>query len=115
MLNNFLIQMKSELLLTLIIFILLFLKIGKKERNNGTLLHAVNFLLFVNFVAGFFFNSEGSLFNDMFKTNHLIALEKNILNLGTLIILICHSKFFECLLDQSGKSRVSSLVKLTLK
>jgi NADH-quinone oxidoreductase subunit N len=49
-------------------------------------LNLVNFLLLLNFAAGFFFNQEGTLFSDMFKTNPLIVLEKNILNLGTLII-----------------------------
>jgi NADH-quinone oxidoreductase subunit N len=84
--------MKQELLVTLLIFILLFIKLAKKEWKNETLLTLINVLLFINLVAGFFFISNGVLFGDMFRTNELLALEKNILNLGVLIIsLQAHS------------------------
>src|SRR5882757_6406099 len=86
MLNDFLILMKQELGVTLLIFILLFIKLAKKEWKNETVLALVNGLLFVNLVAGFFFIHKGNLFGDMFRTNELLALEKNILNLGVLII-----------------------------
>jgi NADH-quinone oxidoreductase subunit N len=43
-------------------------------------------LLLINLIAGFFWNREGMLFNEMFRTNKLMVLEKNILNLGMLII-----------------------------
>ncbi len=86
MLADFFILMKSELLLAIIIFILLFIKLSRHEKSNATLLPVVNMLLLVNFAAGFFFNAEGVLFNDMFAENHLATLEKNILNFGTLII-----------------------------
>ena len=85
MLNEFFILMKQELVITLIIFILLLLKIGK-DRTNENILNIVNILLVINLAAGFFFNREGMLFNDMFKTNAVAVLQKNILNLGTLII-----------------------------
>ena len=83
---DFFILMKSELLLAVIIFILLFIKVGSKEWKNEQVLNIVNVLLLVNFIAGFFGNKDGMLFNDMFKTNQLIVLEKCILNLGTFII-----------------------------
>jgi len=78
--------MKQELLVTLIIFILLFIKLAKKEWNTDTLLPVINVLLFLNLAAGFFYIQKGTLFGDMFRTNELLAFEKNILNLGTLII-----------------------------
>ncbi|MBK9731311.1 MAG: NADH-quinone oxidoreductase subunit N [Chitinophagaceae bacterium] len=84
--NEIFLLMKSELILTVIIFILLFLKIGWEEVKQESMLNLVNFLLLLNFAAGFFFNREGTLFGDMFVTNSLIALEKNIINLGTLLI-----------------------------
>jgi NADH-quinone oxidoreductase subunit N len=84
--NEFLILMKQELMITIIIFILLFLKLGKKELNNSTLINFVNVLLFINLASGFLMLSEGTLFGDMFRTNELLAFEKNLLNLGTLII-----------------------------
>jgi NADH-quinone oxidoreductase subunit N len=84
--NEFLILMKQELMITIIIFILLFLKLGKKELNNPTLINFVNVLLFINLASGFLMLPEGTLFGDMFRTNELLAFEKNLLNLGTLII-----------------------------
>lgn len=87
--NEMLTLMKSELVITFIIFLLLFIKIGKGMKNE-TLLPVVQVLLLLNFIAGFFFNKNGHLFGDMFYTNSLIVLEKNILNLGVyLISLLC--------------------------
>ncbi|MDE3234327.1 MAG: NADH-quinone oxidoreductase subunit N [Bacteroidota bacterium] len=84
--NDFLVLMKQELVVTLIIFILLFIKVGSKEWKNEKLLNTVNVLLLLNFAAGCIGNAEGSLFNEMFIGNAITALEKNILNLGTFII-----------------------------
>jgi len=78
--------MKFELLVTLILFILLFLKLGNKEWKNESLLSVVNMLLLVNLIAGFFMNQDGELFSGMFRTNLTVEFEKNILNAGTLII-----------------------------
>jgi NADH-quinone oxidoreductase subunit N len=86
MLKDFLILMKAELVITMIIFILLFLKLGNKEWKNESLLNVINILLLINLVSGFFFAKEGALFGDMYKTNELARLEKNMLNLGTFII-----------------------------
>lgn len=83
--TDFFILMKQELVLMIIIFALLIIKIGK-DWSNERILNLVNILLVLNFAAGFFFSKEGVLFNDMFKTTPLAVLEKNILNLGTLII-----------------------------
>ena len=89
MLNDFLILMKSELVITLIIFLLLFIKLSKGMKNE-MLLPLVQVLLLANFIIGFFFNKQGNLFGDMFYTSSLIALQKNILNLGVyLISLLC--------------------------
>lgn len=91
--SSFLILMKQELLVAVILFILLFLKLGSKEWKSESLLNFINFLLLINLVAGFFpafggtgAATEGKLFGEMFRTNMLITLEKNILNLGVLII-----------------------------
>lgn len=87
--TDFLTLMKSELVITGIIFLLLFLKIGRGMKND-TLLPLVQVLLLLHFVVGFFFNKEGSLFGDMFYTTPLISLQKNILSLGVyLISLLC--------------------------
>jgi len=86
MVNDFLILMKQELMITLIIFVLLFLKLAKEETKNETLINFVNILLALNLVSGFLFQGSGTLFGDMFRTSELFTLEKNLLNLGTLII-----------------------------
>ena len=86
MVNDFLILMKQELMITFIIFILLFVKLGNKETKNETLINFVNVLLTLNLISGFFMIREGELFGDMFHTSELLTFEKNLLNLGTLII-----------------------------
>lgn len=82
--------MKAELILTLLVFILLFIKIGKGI-SNQTLLPLIQLLLLLNFIAGFVGNEEGSLFGGMYHTNGLIALEKNILNGGIYLISLLMS------------------------
>ncbi|MGN6604608.1 MAG: NADH-quinone oxidoreductase subunit N [Ginsengibacter sp.] len=91
--NEFITLMKPELLLALIIFVLLFIKLGK-GMNNGSLLTLIQLLLLINFVAGFFFNHEGKLFGDMYEANAMIILQKNILNLGVYLISLLFSDWF---------------------
>ena len=84
--NQFFLLAQQELALTLIIFILLFIKLGTKEWTNTALLNLVNLLLLLNLLAGFLMKEEGMLFSEMFHTGKLVVFEKDILNLGTLII-----------------------------
>ena len=86
MVNDFLILMKQELVITFIIFVLLFVKLSNKETTNETLINFVNILLTLNLASGFLFHQSGILFGDMFRTTQLFTFEKNLLNLGTLII-----------------------------
>ena len=83
--TDFFILLKQELIITVIIFTLLLLKIGT-ELSNETIMNLTNGLLLLNLVAGFVGNKPGMLFDEMFLTNPLIVLEKNILSLGTLIV-----------------------------
>ena len=85
MINNFFILLRHELVIIAIIFLLLFIKLGK-DRSNESLLHFINIALLINLAAGFFPIPSGELFNTMFNTNKLIVLEKNILNLAVWII-----------------------------
>jgi NADH-quinone oxidoreductase subunit N len=57
--------MKSELVITIIIFVLLFIKIGTQMKNEA-LLALVQTLLLAKFIIGFVFNKEGSLFEACF-------------------------------------------------
>jgi NADH-quinone oxidoreductase subunit N len=86
--SGFFILMKQEWGILAILFILLFIKVGNKEWKNEQILNLVNILLLANFIAGFFMNKDGVLFNEMYKTTPLIVAEKNILNLGTYIIAL---------------------------
>lgn len=86
MVTEFLILMKQELVITFIIFVLLFIKLAKQETKNEMLISFVNIVLTLNLISGFFMIREGNLFGDMFHTSELLTLEKNLLNLGTLII-----------------------------
>src|SRR5215831_11855156 len=86
MTSQFFILLKFELLVAVILFILLFIKVGSKEWKNKTVLSVINILLVINLAAGFFMNHDGELFGDMFRTTKLIELQKNILNLGALIV-----------------------------
>ncbi len=92
--NEFLTLMKSELVITVIIFLLLFIKIGK-GMNNESLLSIIQVLLLVNFIGGFFFNKEGSLFGDMFHTSSLIVFQKNLLSLGVYLISMLFSDWLK--------------------
>src|SRR5438552_3731111 len=91
---DMILTMKHELLVTIIIFILLFLKIGKDISNNR-IIHITNFLLLLNCIAGFFMNRGGEIFSGMFSQNALTAMEKNILNAGTLLIVLQSHKWLK--------------------
>lgn len=83
---EFLEIMKSEMVLTAIIFFLLFLKVWDGIKSNAALLNIINVLLVLNIACGFFCNFDGELFNGMFHNNTVLNVEKGVLNLGTLII-----------------------------
>ena len=91
--NDFFILMKSELMIVFILFFILFLKLGKGLPNN-IVLSIIQLLLLVNFLSGFFFNKEGHLFGNMYTTNGLIVLEKNVLNLGVYLISLLFANWF---------------------
>ena len=86
--------LKSELVITVIIFLLLTIKLGKGMKN-GTLLMLIQTLLLLNFLGGFFFNKEGVLFDGMYHTGPLIFLQKNILNLGVYLISLLFADWFK--------------------
>lgn len=85
--------LKSELLVTGLIFLLLLLKLSGKLRNDGFLL-LTQMLLLVNFIAGFFFNKEGVLFDGLYNSTALIVFQKNVLNLGVYLISLLFAGWF---------------------
>lgn len=91
--NEFFTLMKSELVITGIIFLLLFIKLGTEIKNSVLLLIIQNLLL-LNLAVGFFFNADGSLFDSMFHTNEMMAFQKSILNLGVYLISLLFTSWF---------------------
>ena len=85
--------MKSEAMVLLIIFILLFIKLGK-GLHNDTLLSVVQLLLLCTVVISFGFNDTGRVFNGMFLHNTLIGFQKGILVLAVYIISLVCSNWF---------------------
>lgn len=86
--------MKPELVIAVIIFLLLFIKIGKGITNER-LLPLIQVLLLLNFAAGFFAVEEGTLFGGLYKTSVLIGYEKNVLHLGVFLISLLFSDWFK--------------------
>jgi len=87
--NEYLILMKSELMVALIIFILLFIKLGK-GLSNTALLSVIQLLLLLNIALAFTFNQTGRVFDGMFVHNQFIGIQKGILSVGVyLISLLC--------------------------
>ncbi len=82
---NMILAMKFEIALTLLIFILLFLKIDGRA-NNVFLIRLTNLLLVLNLALGFFGNETQDIFGGMFRTSPLLAIEKSVLNLAVLLI-----------------------------
>ena len=82
---SFLVSMKFEMMLTLIIFILLFLKIDDRA-SNKTIIGTANLLLVIAFGLYFLPGAKASLFNGMFNSSPMLDFEKAILLLATFII-----------------------------
>jgi NADH-quinone oxidoreductase subunit N len=91
--TEFISLMKPELILSVIIFVLLFIKLGKAFTNDS-LLYIIQVLLLLNFAGGFFLNEQGSLFGGMYFTDPLIVLQKNILSLGVYLISLLFADWF---------------------
>ena len=80
-----LLSLRQELILTVLIFLLLFIKLGK-DRSNESILNFINVALALNLGVGFCCHESAEIFNGMFNTNSLIVFEKDLLNLAALII-----------------------------
>lgn len=86
-LEQFLI-MRHELTLILISVVVLVSLLFFGKENKLKIIPVVIFLFFVNTVLGFLPIETGSLFGGMYRTNEMIILFKNILNIGVFIVLI---------------------------
>lgn len=77
--------MKFEMALTVLLFVLLFIKIDGRA-GNVSVIRITNIFLLLNLVLGFFGNEATEIFGGMFRTSSLLAIEKSVLNLAVLLI-----------------------------
>lgn len=94
MLGNMVILMKHELVICLIIFLLLFVKLGKGIRNE-ILLPVIQILLLLAVIAGFLYNRTGVLFDGMYSVNDTGILQKNLLGMSVYLISLLFSDWLK--------------------
>jgi NADH-quinone oxidoreductase subunit N len=92
--------LRFEWLIIAIVFVLLIMKLVDADAKVKPMLMAVNVMLLINFLLGFVPISEGVLFNDFFRTNALIVFQKNILNLGVLLIALTANRYLNSIKNQ---------------
>lgn len=85
--NSFLIMRHEVILLLITLAILLAEILFPKNKKEG-IIHLSIFLFAIHTLVGFLPLGSDTLFGGMFRTNGIIHLFKNILNLGVLILLL---------------------------
>lgn len=78
--------LRFEWALIAIVLVLLIMKLADADTKVKPMLAAVNLILVANFLLGLLPLSDGTLFNNFFRTTEMIVLQKNILNFGVLLI-----------------------------
>ncbi len=86
-LSDFL-TMRHELLLTMVAMIVLVVELNLKPGTKHKIIPFAIILFLINLIIGFLPAKTGLLFGGMYKNTHLTILMKNILNIGTFIILL---------------------------
>ncbi len=82
--------MRTELAIALVLFVILFIKVGRGMANQ-MLLVVVQILLLVAAALSFWPQSTGALFDGMFRYDPLSGLQKGILVLGTYMVTLLFS------------------------
>jgi NADH-quinone oxidoreductase subunit N len=90
MMNEFLTGMRTEWMIAIILFVVLFIKVGRGMANQ-VLLTVVQFLLLVAAALSFWPQASGTLFDRMFQYDPLSGLQKGILVLGTYMVTLLFS------------------------
>jgi NADH-quinone oxidoreductase subunit N len=80
--------MRHEVMLTLLALVVLIIDLNLSNRNKHLIIPITLSLFFIHTVVGFFPSADMTLFGGMYRTNGLLLLMKNILNIGVLIILL---------------------------
>lgn len=87
MLSDFFILMRVELLITLVIFLLLFIKLGRGISNDAVLALVYIFLA-ASCVIAFVGRQDGNLFAGMFVSSPILLFQKAIINLAVLLLAL---------------------------
>ncbi|MFH1004597.1 MAG: NADH-quinone oxidoreductase subunit N [Bacteroidota bacterium] len=104
--------MRHELLLVIILIIIIIAEIfTSAERKKNVIIPLILSLFTINTILGFLPISTGNLFGGMYNTSSLIVLMKNILNIGTLVVII---QSVEWLKKDENKEKISEYFLLLL-
>jgi NADH-quinone oxidoreductase subunit N len=80
--------MRHEVVLTLLALVVLIIDLNLSSRNKHAIIPVTLSLFAALTIIGFLPVSDVTLFGGMYHTNGLLALMKNVLNIGVLIILL---------------------------
>ncbi|MCP4975930.1 MAG: NADH-quinone oxidoreductase subunit N [Maribacter sp.] len=85
--SNFLL-MRHEIILLAITLLLIVAEVFIPQNKKPSIVHLAILLFGIHTIIGFLPATDGNLFGGMFRTNGLIHLFKNVLNVGVLILLL---------------------------
>lgn len=77
---------RFEIIIAALIIGVLVMSLNGFDTKVKSFLNTMNILLLLNVIIGWLPLSDGSYFSDFFRTNGLIVLQKNIMNLGLFLI-----------------------------
>ncbi len=80
--------MRHELMLTLLALVILIIDLNLHNRNKHLIISITLGLFFIHTLVGFLPAENSTLFGGMYRTNPLLVMMKNILNVGVLIVLL---------------------------
>jgi len=80
--------MRHELMLTVLALVVLIIDLNLHNRDKHLIIPITLSLFFIHTVIGFLPSQPSILFGGMYRTNALLVMMKNILNIGVLIILL---------------------------
>jgi NADH-quinone oxidoreductase subunit N len=81
-------SMRHEVMLTLLALIVLIIDLNLANRNKHLIIPITLSLFLIHTVAGFIPSHDFTLFGGMYRSNSLLIMMKNILNIGVFIILL---------------------------
>lgn len=80
--------MRHELMLTVMALVILIIDLNLHNRDKHLIIPITLGLFFIHTVIGFLPSQTSVLFGGMYRTNALLVMMKNILNVGVLIVLL---------------------------